>query len=291
MKKKILLLLALFFIILQPIMNAKDKNEQPVRILSIGNSFSDDAVEDHLYDIAKAAGKTLIIGNMYIGGCSLQKHVANAKENKAAYRYSKRTADGVKKHTKGVTLETALADEAWDIVTFQQQSGRSGIYETWEAHLPELLAYVKARVSKDTRFMIHQTWAYDATSTHKDFHKYDHNQVKMYKAIVDAVFKASKLTGIKTIIPSGTAIQNARTTPLVSTITRDGYHMHKPVGRYIVACTWFEKIFNKKVIGNAYCPKVMTPEQTAYAQKAAHAAVKKPGKVTNIIQGARSTER
>ena len=130
--------------------------------------------------------------------------------------------------------------------------------------------------------MLHQTWAYDHTSTHKDFHRYDNYQMTMYKDIVDAVFKASELTGIKTIIPSGTAIRNARTTPLVDTITRDGYHMHKPVGRYIVACTWFEKIFGKKVIGNTYIPKEMTAEQVAYAQKAAHAAVKKPGKVTKI---------
>ena len=282
MKSRLLILLALFFIVLQPTMNAKDKNDKIIRILAIGNSFSDDAVEDHLYDIAITAGKTLIIGNMYIGGCSLEKHVTNANENKPAYRYSKRTADGVKKHTKGVALETALADEPWDIVTFQQQSGRSGIYKTWEAHLPLLFEYVRARVPEDTEFMIHQTWAYDQTSTHKDFHRYDNDQTKMYKAIVDAVFKASELTGIKTIIPSGTAIQNARTTPLVSAITRDGFHMHKPVGRYIVACTWFEKIFGKKVIGNTYIPKEMTAEQVAYAQKAAHAAVKKPGKVTRI---------
>ena len=130
--------------------------------------------------------------------------------------------------------------------------------------------------------MLHQTWAYDHTSTHKDFHRYDNYQMTMYKDIVDTVFKASELTGIKTIIPSGTAIRNARTTPLVDTITRDGYHMHRPVGRYIVACTWFEKIFSKKVIGNTYIPKGMTPEQTAYAQKAAHAAVKRPGKVTKV---------
>lgn len=282
MKHKILMAVTLFLVAIHPTLIAKEKTDDTIRILAIGNSFSDDAVEDHLYDIAKAAGKTLVIGNMYIGGCSLERHVANANANKPAYRYSKRTADGIKKHTKGIALETALADEPWDIITFQQQSGKSGIYNTWKAHLPELLAYVKDKVPEDVTFMIHQTWAYDKTSTHKHFHRYDNDQIKMYKAIVDAVFKASKLTGIKTIIPSGTAIQNARTTPLMGTITRDGYHMHRPVGRYIVACTWFEKIFGKKVIGNTYIPKGMTPEQAAYSQKSAHAAVKKPGKVTRI---------
>ena len=257
-------------------------NPGTIKILSIGNSFSDDAVEDHLYDIAKAEGKSIVIGNMYIGGCSLAKHLRNAKENKAAYRYSKRTCDGVKTHTKGVTLETALADENWDYITFQQQSGQSGIYATWEESLPELLEYVKSKVSPDTEFLIHQTWAYDKTSTHKDFPRYDNDQEKMYKSIIASVSSASRLTGIKKIIPSGTAIQNARTTSLENTITRDGYHLHKPVGRYIAACTWFEIIFNTSILGNSYYPQEITPEQASLAQKAAHAAVKKPNKVTKI---------
>ena len=39
-----------------------------------GNSFSQDAVEQYLYELAEAAGYELIIGNMYIGGCDLDKH-------------------------------------------------------------------------------------------------------------------------------------------------------------------------------------------------------------------------
>lgn len=272
----------MLFLSLSPVVNAGDRKDDTVRILSIGNSFSDDSVEEHLYDIATAAGKTLIIGNMSIGGCSLEKHYINCSENRTAYRYSKRTADGVKTHTKNVRMETVLADEDWDYIAIQQQSGRSGIYETWEAHLPLLMEYLRGKVSKDVVFLLHQTWAYDKESKNKDFIRYDKNQDKMYKSIRDAVSKAAKLTGVKEIIPSGTAIQNARTTPLVSTITRDGYHMHKPIGRYTISCTWFEKIFDTNVIGNTYIPKGMTPEQAAYAQKAAHAAVKKPNKVTKI---------
>ena len=66
------------------------------------------------------------------------------------------------------------------------------------------------------------------------------------------------------------------------TMTRDGYHLHKPYGRYTAACTWYEKIFRTNVIGNAYQPKGMTPEQCLAAQKSAHAAVKKPNRVTII---------
>ena len=279
--KKILssLFLALFCLV-SGVMNAQ--TDKVVRILSIGNSFSEDAVEQHLHDIAVADGKEIIIGNMYIGGCSLQKHLTNARENKPAYRYRKIGVDGKMTQIKKYTLEEALADEAWDYVSFQQQSGKSGIYSTWEESLPELLEYVKARVPKKAKMMLHQTWAYDPTSTHKDFKNYDHDQVKMYNAIVDAVKRAAKLTGIRIVIPSGTAVQNARTTVLKETITRDGYHLHKPCGRYTAACTWYEKIFRKNVIGNGYLPKGMTEEQRLAAQKSAHAAVKKPNRVTVI---------
>ena len=274
-----LLLLALFCVVSMT-MNAKTENI--VRILSIGNSFSQDAVEQYLHEIAAADGQDVIIGNMYIGGCSLAKHLVNAKENKPAYKYRKIGLDGKKVETKNFTLEQALADEQWDYVSFQQQSGQSGLYDTWMASLPELMEYVKARVPKKTRFMIHQTWAYDQDSDHKHFKNYNHDQQTMYDAIMQTVKQVSKNTKIKMVIPAGTAVQNARTTILKDEITRDGYHMHKVNGRYTVACTWYEKIFRKNVVGNPYKPEKMSPEQQEAAQKSAHAAVKKPYKVTRI---------
>ena len=264
-------------------LNAEPKEkDEVVRILAIGNSFSLDALENHFYELATAAGKKVIVGNMYIGGCSLERHLKNADKNLADYKYYKRGLDGVNVETKGVTLETALADEQWDYISFQQKSGISGKYETWEASLPQLLEYVKARVPEDVVFMIHQTWAYDTSSQHRDFPKYDRDQMKMYAAITDAVKKVTKLTGIRLVIPVGTAIQNARTTSLEKVMTRDGYHLNKTYGRYVAACTWFEKILKENPVGNSYCPKGMTREQQLLAQKAAHAAVKRPWKVTSV---------
>ena len=274
-----LLLLALFFMV-SLAMNAK--NDNIVKILSIGNSFSQDAVEQYLHEIAAADGQKVIIGNMYIGGCSLAKHLHNAKENLPAYKYRKIGLDGIKVETLEFTLERALADEQWDYVSVQQQSGQSGLYDTWMKSLPELLNYLKARLPEKTKFMIHQTWAYDKTSDHKQFKNYNHDQTLMYNAIIDAVKKVSKQTGIKMVIPSGTAVQNARTTILKDEITRDGYHMHKVNGRYTVACTWYEKIFKRNVVGNTFKPKGMSTEQQMAAQMSAHAAVKKPNEVTEI---------
>ena len=280
MRKTVRFVLVALFCLVSVAMNAQA--DKVIKILTIGNSFSEDAVEQHLHDIAKADGVKVIIGNMYIGGCSLERHLNNAKDNKAAYKYRKIGLDGKKVETKSFTLQAALADEQWDYVSFQQNSGRSGQYDTWMASLPQLMKYVRTKVPKKAKMVIHQTWAYDKTSKHKDFKNYNNDQDLMFNSIVDAVNRVAKELGVKVIVPSGTAVQNARTTPLGECITRDGYHLHKTYGRYVAACTWYEKIFKKNVVGNTYLPQNMTPEQQTAAQKSAHAAVKKPKKVQTI---------
>ena len=256
--------------------------QKTVRILAIGNSFSQDAVEQYLHELAEAEGISTIIGNMFIGGCSLERHVKNARDNAPAYAYRKIGTDGKKREKGKMSLEAVLADEAWDYVSLQQASPFLGMYETYEASLPELIEYVKARLPKKTKLMLHQTWAYASTSKHSGFKNYNCNQLTMYQAIADAVKKAAKANKIKIVIPSGTAIQNARTSFIGDHLNRDGYHLDVKIGRYTAACTWFERIFKHNVVGNPYAPEGLDEVRKAVAQKAAHAAVKHPYKVTEL---------
>ena len=256
--------------------------QKTVRILAIGNSFSQDAVEQYLHELAEAEGISTIIGNMFIGGCSLERHVKNARDNAPAYAYRKIGTDGKKREKGKMSLETVLADEDWDYVSLQQASPFSGMYETYEASLPELIEYVKARLPKKTKLMLHQTWAYASTSRHSGFKNYNCNQLTMYQAIADAVKKAAKANKIKIVIPSGTAIQNARTSFIGDHLNRDGYHLDVKIGRYTAACTWFERIFKHNVVGNPYAPEGLDEARKTVAQKAAHAAVKHPYKVTDL---------
>ena len=256
--------------------------QKTVRILAIGNSFSQDAVEQYLHELAEAEGISTIIGNMFIGGCSLERHVKNARDNASAYAYRKIGTDGKKREKGKMSLEAVLADEDWDYVSLQQASPFSGMYETYEASLPELIEYVKARLPKKTKLMLHQTWAYASTSKHSGFKNYNCNQLTMYQAIADAVKKAAKANKIKIVIPSGTAIQNARTSFIGDHLNRDGYHLDVKIGRYTAACTWFERIFKHNVVGNPYAPEGLDEARKTVAQKAAHAAVKHPYKVTEL---------
>lgn len=256
--------------------------QKTVRILAIGNSFSQDAVEQYLHELAEAEGISTIIGNMFIGGCSLERHVKNARDNAPAYAYRKIGTDGKKREKGKMSLEAVLADEDWDYVSLQQASPFSGMYETYEASLPELIEYVKARLPKKTKLMLHQTWAYASTSKHSGFKNYNCNQLTMYQAIANAVKKAAKANKIKIVIPSGTAIQNACTSFIGDHLNRDGYHLDVKIGRYTAACTWFERIFKHNVVGNPYAPEGLDEVRKAVAQKAAHAAVKHPYKVTEL---------
>jgi hypothetical protein len=115
-----------------PVTTTVDRAKHPIRILAIGNSFSQDAIEQNLYELAAAEHIPLIIGNMYIGGCTLARHLHNADKNLPAYAYRK-IVGGVKTEKKDVRLEEALKDEDWDYISLQQASGVSGLYDTYAA--------------------------------------------------------------------------------------------------------------------------------------------------------------
>ena len=253
------------------------------RILTIGNSFSVDAVENYLYDLAKASKKPVIIGSLAIAGGSLDQHLSNARNNANPYIYTKIDENGVKTTKFDNTIESVLKSEPWDYISFQQVSQNSGMYSTFETPLPALLNYVKERATnRNVKYVLHQTWAYAQNSTHTGFANYGNDQLAMYEAIVDAYNKGAQITGIDIIIPAGTAIQNGRTSYIADNFTRDGYHLEETYGRYTAACTWFEKLFGESVVGNSFKPAGIADHKIEIAQHAAHFAVREPDKVTRL---------
>lgn len=277
MTKKLLLLLALVVI---AVGTACAKHT--VRILAVGNSFSEDAIEQNLHEIAQAAGITAVVGNLYIPGCSLERHIECSKSQAPAYRYRKTNAKGIMTEAAKCRLDSALADERWDYISVQQASHFSGDYSTYQPYLEQLVAYIKAHVKGKPRIVFHQTWAYSKDSNHDGFRRYGNSQEQMYEAIMDCSRRVMTVMKLDVLVPAGTAIQNARTSALGDSLNRDGYHLNLIYGRYTAACTWFEAITGKSVLGNVYTPKGITPQQKSIAQKAAHAAVKAPFKVTTI---------
>lgn len=262
--------------------------KKTLKVLAIGNSFSVNSVEQNLWEIADADGYNFIIGNMYIGGCSLDRHWNNAEKDLPAYKYRK-IVGGEKTETPEFTLAEALADEKWDVVTFQQSSPNSGFYDTYIPYLGNLIGYVRARVPKKTRMMFHQTWAYEKNSTHGAFPKYGKDSRKMFEAIAETTDRICKEYNLG-LIPSGTAIQSARASEIRNGVTSDGAHLNY-IGCYIAALTWYEALTGRSVVGNSYDAPHVEPWMKVMAQEAAHAAVKEPGKVRSVGLPANKTNR
>lgn len=260
----------------------KPSKDRIIKILAIGNSFSEDAIEHYLYGLAKAGGYKVIIGNLYIGGAPLDLHVKNIQGDKEVYEYRKVGLDGKKEKFPKTSISKALADESWNYISFQQASPKSGLFETYVEPLPILFNYVKEKATNPkVKYVWHQTWAYAQNSTHNGFASYNKDQMRMYQSIAEASKKVKALVAIDIVVPAGTAIQNART-KLGDVLCRDGYHLDLNIGRYTASCTWYETIFKQNVIGNLYKPEKVSGADALIAQKAAHKAVKKPYKVSKI---------
>ena len=224
-----------------------------LKILSIGNSFSQDA-HRWLYQIVKAAGyEDITIANLYWGGCSLWQHAKNANEDYGQndYEYQLNT-DGEIQYGKGQNIRTSVESDNWDFITLQQVSGDAGKEETYNKDLTYLIDYIKQHAKNpNVKLVWHMTWAYQSDSTHPDFGKYNNNQWNMFNAIVDTIKKKIDTNNnIAFTIPAGTAVQNLRSSFIGDHITRDGFHMSFELGRYLVGLTWIYKIC--EVMGNAY---------------------------------------
>ncbi|MBR6708088.1 MAG: DUF4886 domain-containing protein, partial [Clostridia bacterium] len=203
-----------------------------LRILAVGNSFSVDTMQ-YLAQIACELGTPVILGNLYIGGCSLQRHYDNTFNKIRDYTYYK-TTDGEWSAVPESSIDDGLDDEPWDIITMQQSSGYSGAPETYTC-LPQLVDYIRQRVP-GARLVWHMTWAYQGNSTHKHFPRYHSNQTEMYGAILDCLSRFVIPTGaFDSVIPTGTALQNARSGFIGDTLTRDGFHLSLTAGRLLGA--------------------------------------------------------
>ena len=253
---------------------------ETLKVLAIGNSFSDDTME-YVGKIAQSLGvKEIKLGNLYIGGCSIERHYWNAASDSAAYEY-RVNDDGQWHTTPAYKISDAVKSEDWQYITFQQASGSSGMEETYEK-LGDLLALVRGWASENTKFAWNMTWAYQQDSTHNEFYKYNNDQTTMYEAITSTVQKLIlPRKDISLVIPTGTAIQNARTSVLGDTLTRDGFHLSIPCGRYVAGLTLFAAITGADVRDISYYPGAYVAEEIKKAAvEAAVNAVKTPFAVT-----------
>lgn len=261
---------------------------EPVKykILAIGNSYTEDSVEQNLYELFQAAGIKVIIGNLYYPSCNFKDHVEYSQSEFTPYHYRK-VKDGVKKNTDYYSVEMALKDEEWTHIAIHPGVTEAGIYSDIKDYVPQLISFVQQKAKKkDYVLMYHMTWAVAADYDNWAFKTYfNSDQLFYYNSIISTTQAVLNDNGsISLLIPTGTAIQNGRTSAIGDKFNRDGFHLDLTHGRYTAACTWFEAISGTDVVGNTYCPSTVSDQYKSICQQAAHNAVLKPYEITSFRQ-------
>ena len=216
-----------------------------MNILAIGNSFSQDATR-YLHQIAAADGVKLNIANLYIGGCSLERHYRNMLSAERAYelQYNGQLT-GFQ-----VSLQEALLNRAWDVVTLQQASPYSMDPDSYFPYITELYAYVKKCVPK-AKILIHQTWAYeDGSERLRNVAHFD-TAADMFAAVETAYAFAAQNIGVDGIIPSGKLFRSLLDNG-IEKIHRDTYHASLGLGRYALGLLWYRMLTGNCVSGNDF---------------------------------------
>lgn len=265
-------------------------NNKQIKILAIGNSFSVDALQ-YLYQIASSLGvKDIIIGNLYIGSCSLETHLNNILNKLPKYIYYTNTNGEWIEHIEH-TVNEAILEHKWDYISFQQVSSLSGMESSYNEILLQLVDEVKnlflsennPNRNDEVKFIWHMTWAYQQDTTHPGFINYSNNQLEMYYSIINSVKnKVLPNKDFEIIIPNATSVQNARTSILGDTITRDGFHMSYDLGRYLTGLMFFKQLTNIEIDNIEYCPESISEEVKQICIKAVNNAYKKPFEITYI---------
>lgn len=234
-----------------------------IKLLAIGNSFSEDATY-YIYDVAKSASIDTKVVNLYIGGCSLERHWSNIESGQVAYEYQ---ING-EKSERLVSIPEILMEDTWDYIVTQQSSYDSGWEDSYEPFLGLLVDYLRELAPK-AQIWLQKTWAYDNESKHFNFMRYHRNQVEMFERLSKCYEHMSKKYDLP-MIQSADLIQKLRSTEPFNmqsggrSLCRDGFHMSYLYGRYALACLWVRTLFNTPMKQITYIPHTnLLPDEKA----------------------------
>jgi len=230
-----------------------------LRILMIGNSFTEDATEyiGGLIKNSPIDSRTCCVYVLTQGGAELKTWCLKYEDDTVSVSIRRKGGNLLMPVTKGSVRD--ILHQQWDIVSIQQVSMHSNNINTFIPWLQNLIGYIQTDCTNEAvKICWHETWSYDVGMQSSG----PKGEAGWY-AIVSTVEEVLRITGIELVIPSGTAIQNARNTMLNTphSLTRDGQHIAYGVGQYLLACTVYEALFSPvygvSVLGNNYRPLIM----------------------------------
>lgn len=204
-----------------------------MKILSIGNSFSQDA-QRYLAAVARDRGAEARCLNLYIGGCTLETHYRLMLSGEKKYTLE---CNGVSTSLSVSSADVLLSD-AHDVITLQQVSHLSPKYASFEPYLPALAEWVR-KCCPGAKLYLQQTWAYENGSDAMGRTAFSLDR-DMMAAVRESYEKAAREIGADGIIPSGEAMLHLASHGIRA--HRDGFHASLAAGRYAIALTWAGKL-------------------------------------------------
>ena len=282
---------------------AAEPAAKPLRVLAIGNSFSQ-SLCSFLPAAAAAAGEKLEFCNLFIGGCSLKRHadnIAKAGADPAFAPYAAtwfRADDPAHPAKFKANVPQMLATQAWDVVTIQQASHESwkpGSFHPWA---DSVIATVRS-LAPDAEIVVHETWSYNAADARigGKFPDWPFDQAGMYARLETNYLALARENGLR-VIPVGLAVQKRREALAArggvfdpatlepgapidlkgepvgalswkdGRITGDTIHLNK-AGEYMQAMAWLGFLFDRDVRDVGFAPAAAGDAETCAALRAA----------------------
>ena len=237
-----------------PVTPVTPKHELPLgkkalKVLAIGNSFVDDPMA-YFDKIVRNSGidcSNLCVYSAVKSSASLDKWASTCEEGTIVSIY--RRSGELEMPVVEAPLAEILAQD-WDVVTVQQVSTLAQDATKLLPSLPYLVNFIRSKCpNKDVVIAWQQVWSFwdEAGGMAASIQNWQN---------INAVVKLTLDYGVDMVIPTGTAIQNARTTELNTPhgLLRDNKHLGYGVGRYVAACAWFEAllapVYEVTVVGN-----------------------------------------
>lgn len=282
--------------------DAPSQNAKTVRLLTIGNSFSQNATR-YLPDLAATGSHTLIHRPVVVGGAPLQLHADKA----AKHEQDPRDPEGL--YANGRSLRQELAAEPWDYVTIQQASIKSHDLSTYQPYASRLAAYV-AEFAPSAKLLVHETWAYRCDDPRFAVASPKPGEPATQEAMYNGLAHAYRTVAVELaarLIPVGDAFYRAdhdpqwgyrpdtRFDPKTAhaptlpdqthslhvgwrwltqkdggpKLAMDGHHANV-AGEYLGACVFYEVLFGDSVVGNSFVPAGVAPAYARFLQETAH---------------------